>query len=229
MLKEREAKHFERFGEAGERIVMTNNVDSERNGSRETAFERAGALANYLDRHLDRIKSIVASRTSAKLSQGVSDEDLAHEVILEAMQHRETFAYQGKTRFIRWVSTLARRVVCDAAHVHGRAPQLLSIRNNGATERDVRPSHIAGQTRTPSSIVARDERCRQVREVLKSLPEKDRTVIRMVKLEERSLKEVPAAMGCSRNAVAKRLGRALGRLGAKLAPGCHDQDRRDYG
>ena len=73
--------------------------------------------------------------------------------------------------------------------------------------------------------MARDERCRQVREVLASLPERDRSVIRMVQLEGWSLRKVAAHMGCSAEAAAKRLARALARLGAEVTHGCHDLNR----
>ena len=216
--------HSEGFAGTVERAVMVNKLASEPSGSRGAAWERMATLSKCLVRHHDRIMFIVASRTSAKLSQGVSAEDLAHEVIVQALQHHETFEYQGEARFVRWISTLARRVVCHAARAHDRVPRPLSIGADPATGHDVHPSHIPGQTRTPSSIVARDERCRQVREVLASLREKDRTVIRMVQLEDRSMEEVAAAMDCSRDAAAKRLTRALGRLGEGVADCSHEHD-----
>jgi len=208
-----------------EHSVMAGNLHGECSSPCAATGRGIVPLAQCLVRHFDRIMFVVASRMSAKLSQRVSAEDLAHEVIVEALQHHEAFEYRGEARFARWISTLAYRVVCDAARAHYRAPPTLSIGNDPAAGHDVHPSHIPGQTRTPSSIVARDERCRQVREVLASLPEKARIVIRMVQLEGRSLEEVAAQTGCSTDAAAKRLARALGRLGAEVAHRSHDHDR----
>jgi len=66
---------------------------------------------------------------------------------------------------------------------------------------------------------------RQAREVLPLLPEKDRHVIQMVHLEHRSMDEVAAEMGCSRDAAGKRLARALHRLCVKSAHGSRDDVR----
>ena len=182
-------------------------------------------LSECLVRHFDRIVLVVASHMSAKLYRSMDVEDLTHEVIVEALQHHDGFEYRGEAPFVRWISTLAYRMVCDAWRRHNRAPQTLGISNDATTGRDVRPSHIPGQTRTPSSIVARDEQCRQVQAVLASLREQDRTVVRMVQLEGLPLEEVAAEMGCSRDAAAKRLLRALGRLGDRLAHCFHEHHR----
>lgn len=202
---------------------MVNDLNGNRNGADETAFERAGAFNAYVQQNLTQIKSILAGHISSKLSASVSDEDLLHDLFLKALQCRETFDYRDKASFLQWMSVLANGVACRTARGHARAPRTLSIRKNGASEgaseNAVPPSHIPGQTRTPSSIVAGDERCRYFREVLKSLPQTDRDVIRIVKLEERSLEEAAAVMGCSSNAVSKRLTRATRRLGRDLPSG----------
>ena len=195
---------------------MAGNLSGECSDPCAASGQGAVPLAECLVRHLDRIVLLVASHLSRKLSRTISVEDLTHEVIVEALEHRARFEYRGEASFIRWISTLAYRMVCDAVRRDDRAPRTLSIGNDPSTAHGVHASHIPGETRTPSSIVARDERCRQVREVLAALPEKDRTVIRGVQLEGRSLEEVAAAMGCSRDAAAKRLGRALARLGRGL-------------
>ena len=201
---------------------MVNDLSGDRNGTDETAFERAGAIVAYIQQNLDQIRSIVAAHSSSKLSGSVSDEDLLHDLFVKALQCRETFEDRGNARFLQWISTLALHVVCDAARGHARAPRTLSIRKNGDSEGDsenaVPPSHIPGQTRTPSSIVAGDELCRYLRELLRSLPQMDRDVIRIVKLEERSLEDAAAVMDCSSNAVSKRLGRAIRRLSAEVTP-----------
>ncbi len=207
---------------------MAEEFNSEPTGPCATPGHGVVPLSECLVRHFDRIVLIVASHTSAKLAGTVGVEDLAHEVIVEALEHRARFEYRGEASFVRWISTLAYRMVCDAVRRVDRAPRTLSIGNDPATAHDVHPSHIPGQTRTPSSILCRDERCRLVREVLAALHERDRAVIRMVQLEGQSLEEVAAAMSCSKDAAAKRLGRALARLAGGLADYCHEHDRPDH-
>lgn len=204
---------------------MADNVVRECGSLCATSAQDIARLSECLIRHFDRIVLMVACHTSSKLSQRVSTEDLVHEVIVEALEHHGTFEYRGEAGFVRWISTVAHRVVCDAVRTHARVPPALSIRTDAETNGDVRPSHVPGQTRTPSSIVARDERCRRVREALATLHENDRTVIRMVQLEGRSLGDVAGRMGCSRDAAGKRLARALSRLGEGIAHCGHEHDR----
>jgi len=68
-------------------------------------------------------------------------------------------------------------------------------------------------------------RAQQVAEVLPLLPEKDCQVIRMVHLEHRSMDEVTAEMGLSRDAAGRRLARAQHRFNTKLAHGSRDHVR----
>ena len=204
---------------------MVDNIARDHGSSCATCAQGTARLSECLIRHFDRILFIVAARMSAKLSQHVHAEDLAHEVIVEALEHHHKFEYRGEARFVGWISTLAQRVVSDSVRRHGRVPPTLSIRNDDEAEWAVRPSRIPGQTSTPSSIVARTERCRQVREVLATLRDQDRAVIRMVQLEGRSVREVAAHIGCSTEAAAKRLSRALARLGAEVTHHCHELSR----
>ena len=204
---------------------MVDNVARDCGSSCATCAQGIARLSECLIRHFDRILFIVAARMSAGLSQRVSAEDLAHEVIVEALEHHHKFEYRGDARFVGWISTLAQRVVSDSVRRHDRVPPTLSIRNDNEAGWGVRPSHIPGQTSTPSSIVARAERCRQVREVLATLRKQDRVVIRMVQLEGRPLREVAAHMGCSTEAAGKRLARALARLAAEVTHHCHELNR----
>ena len=204
---------------------MESNLVGEHIGHVEDAEQMVVSLSECLERHFHRILLMVASHTGAKLARRVSIEDLAQEVVVEALKRRDAFEYQGEARFIRWISTLAHRVVCNLARVHDRTPATSSIGYDTAGKWDVRPSRIPGPTHTPSSIAAHSERCRHVQAGLASLREQDRTVIRMVQLEDRPLAEVAAATDCSKEAVAKRLVRGLERLGDKLADCDHEHHR----
>ena len=209
----------------GQHPVMATNLHAECSDGGTTPAKQLAVLSECILRHFDRILFIVSARMNARLSQLVTAEDLTHEVVVEALHRGESFKYQGEASFVRWISTVAYRVVYDAARGQDRAPSTLSIRNDGATEGDVRPSRIPGQTRTPSSIAASNERCRRVQTVLASMRERDRAVIRMVQLESRSLSEVAAHMRCSKEAAAKCLARALGRLRAEVTDCGHELNR----
>jgi len=202
---------------------MAGRTHAESSSTGASPRRRNDALSECLNQHTERIRFLVDVRMNAELSGRVSAEDLAQDVFVEAMTQSETFEYQNEAGFCRWIATVVRRVVCRAARALNRTTQTLSIRNDGNTEREVHPSHIPGQTRTPSSIVGREERCRQVRKELASLPEKDHAVIRIVRLEDRSLKEAAAEMHCSPDTARKRLSRAMLRFRAQFAHWSRDR------
>ncbi len=205
---------------------MAGRTHAESSSAGPSSGRRNDVLWECLNQHVERIRFLVYVDMSAELSGRVSSEDLAQDVIVEAMTRCEAFEYQNEAGFYCWIKTVVQHVACRAARAFGRTPQTLSIRNDGEPERDVRPSHIPGHTRTPSSIVGREERCRQVRKELASLPEKDLAVIRIVQLEDRSLKEAAAEIHCSADAARKRLSRAKLRFRAKFAHWSRDHDPR---
>jgi RNA polymerase sigma-70 factor (ECF subfamily) len=200
---------------------MTNAANSEAEISRDAPSIPSGLLARCLVDHFDRIRLIVASHMGAQRSQWLSVDDVVHDVIVESLECGHSFVYESEIGFARWVSTVARRVVSDALRKRRREPRSLSIRTGESSEHVVSPSCIPGQTRTPSSIVNHEEKCRQIQRALASLRATDRALIRMVQLEGRSLGDVGAQFGCSSKTAAKRFARALLRLGNEVRPRAH--------
>ena len=129
----------------------------------------SGALPDCLGRHVNRVLLMVEYRTSAKLRRFYCVEDLAQEVVVEALRHRDAFEYQGEPQFVRWISTIARRVVCERARSVERIPLMLSIREGGSTGSGARGSRIPGPGSTPSSIAMSEESCDYLRRLLHTL------------------------------------------------------------
>lgn len=188
--------------------------------------EGMALLSNCLLRHFDRILLIVEYRASRPLRERSSVEDLAHEVVVEALRRQTQFEYRGENEFVRWISTLARRVVSDAARCTRREPTTIRIGKDNSTGPHISPSHIPGSMRTPSSIVALGERFDLLRSALGRLSESDRTIISLIHLEGYSVDEAAVQMSCSTEIAARRLSRALGRLGRELRPQCGDENVR---
>lgn len=174
------------------------------------------ALPACLCRHLNRILMIVEYRTSAKLRRFYSVEDLAQEVVVEALHHRDRFQYQGESQFVRWISTIARRVVCERARTLSRIPLTLSIRASGSTGAGASGSRIAGPESTPSSVAMREEGCDYLRRLIHTLSESDQLVVGMFYFEGFTMVECAAEIGCTKDATAKRLYRAIRKLGGRL-------------
>lgn len=170
-------------------------------------------LEACLSRHWGRLCAIIAYRCSATLLESCSIEDLAHEVVVEALKHRDGFVYRGERAFTRWMATLARRVVSAWARENARGmPTVPLTRTSDGGPLAVPISHLAGPDSTPSSCVARNQEMEQLRDALAALSPKDRDAIVMVKLEGRSIAECALALDCSYQAVAQRLAHGLREL-----------------
>ncbi len=197
-------------------IALTKKTLDQQDDLREPDVAKVAMLSECLVRHFQRIQFVVASRMGHELSRRFSAEDLAHEVIVEALENHRYFEYRGEGPFVRWVSTIAHRVVCDAARRQLKKPRALSIANDSDVSGTVRPSRIPGAASTPSSIMAHNEKRTLILKALATMRESDRAIIRMVHLEGLSVKEAAAYLGCSAEAAAKRLSRALDRVGSEI-------------
>jgi RNA polymerase sigma-70 factor (ECF subfamily) len=75
---------------------------------------------------------------------------------------------------------------------------------------------LQAQGLSPSGQVSRDESVRRVREALAELPESDREILLQRTVEGLSNGEIAYQLGVTADAVSKRYGRALIRLGKRL-------------
>lgn len=182
--------------------------------------EALAVLSNCLLRHFHRILMIVDYRANGQVRKQSSIEDLAHEVVVEALRQQTKFEYRSEKHFVRWISTVARRVVSQSARRTEIMATPLSIHSGGSTATGVRASRIPAATETPSSIASMSEQLGQIRSALSRLQEMDREVIGLIHLEGYTVREAAEQIGCSEETAAKRLSRALGRLARELGREC---------
>ena len=141
---------------------------------------------------------------AARLRNAAEIEDAVQDVLLTI--HRQRHTYDPDRPFGPWLVTIAKRRIIDKFRE--------TMRRN-AKETALLPSHETFWAAPANNI---DERADHhvLRKAIDDLPPSQREAIRMLKLEEMSLKEASAATGMSVSALKVATHRALKRLKAML-------------
>ncbi len=132
-------------------------------------------------------------------------EDLTQETFLRV--HRSRARYHRGAPVAPWVLTIARRLSIDALRSRGAAKVKLTAEGE-LPERFELPDASADD---PEHIIA------AVREAVAELPEAQRQVVAMHKLEGISMREIAHAMGISEQAARLKAHRGYNKLRVKLA------------
>lgn len=169
---------------------------------------RAGdeeAFRRLWEKYQRRLALFVHYRLGEALRASMDADDVTQETFLEAVRDIGRFEYRGPDSFFRWLASVARHVIEDAARREGRKK-----RDGG--ERVTAERERLADTLTPSRILFQSERVRALMERLDALPEQYREVIVLAKLEGLAPGEIAERLGKPREAVALLLHRALKRL-----------------
>jgi RNA polymerase sigma-70 factor (subfamily 1) len=186
-----------------------------------------GAYQELFERYRGELERRMRGRVPLALRKLVDPLDVVQEAIADAVASFESFEYRGAGSFGRWL----RRILENRL-------AMLSRRYLGRDRRDVRrevplPASasddargaLPGSVASPSEQAAGKEWEARVSACLACLPDEYREIIRLVKLEGRSLAAAGSAMGRSENAAKKLLGRALLRLQEELDRGAAGERR----
>ena len=163
------------------------------------------------ERQRRRLTVLAHYRMGPQLRGLVETDDILQETLLKAFQQLEHFTYRTPGSFSRWLARIMDHVIADSARYHGRqkrnAAEVIPLRSASMPE-----GPEPADSRTPSRLLAQDERFRALLRELDKLPDDYRQVILLTKLEGLSTQEVAETMGKSREAVALLLHRALKRF-----------------
>ena len=144
-------------------------------------------FAELYDRHVDRVYAFVSRR----IGDRVAAEDLTSEVFEKALAQLRQFEWRG-TPFIAWLFRIAANAIADRWRKEGRREEVESIPDAHETD-DI-------------------ERRVALAQLVDRLPDAQRQVISMRFGEDRSIREIAAALGRSEGAVKQLQLRALERL-----------------
>jgi RNA polymerase sigma-70 factor (ECF subfamily) len=143
---------------------------------------------------LEGVADLARAYLRRKLNRADEVEDLVQDVLMAVHMKRHT--YDPSQPVTAWLHAIARYKLIDHWRRQGRKPQ-------GLDDEDV-----VDQVEGPSNIAAYETQ-RDVSVVLSQLPEKQRQIVQMVKLEGLSVQEVAQHMGMTESAVKVTTHRAI--------------------
>ena len=156
-----------------------------------------GAFDALVERHQDRLESLIRSRMGERLLSDVEPGDVRQEVLLRAFGAMRRFRWSGDDSFMRWLGAIAENVILNAT-------KRLSRRGSLRLDRSV-----PGPVESPSKALRRDERFDRLEAALRHLSPDHRTVIVLARIEGLPIKEIARRMDRSESAVKNLLLRAL--------------------
>lgn len=155
----------------------------------EAAKANPDKFAELYDRHLDRIYAFVSRRTTDRAAA----EDITSEVFEKAFAQLRQFEWRG-TPFVAWLYRIAANAIADRWRKEGGrfSETLAEVPDTGELD-DI-------------------ERRVMLFELVDRLPDAQQQVIRMRFTEERSIRDIAAALGRSEGAIKQLQLRALEQL-----------------
>ncbi len=127
----------------------------------------------------------------------IDPEDVLQDVLTTAWSQLRDFHWQGAGSFRRWLEGIARHRVLHLSRREQRRAELLELHRPVETE----PS--------PSRGARRAERFERLKDAVDGLRPEFRDVLRLARLEGRSMREIAESMGRSESAVKNLLLRAM--------------------
>lgn len=173
-----------------------------------TAARAGDSVARNLlfERLRPRLVMWAAGHLGARLRGRVEPEDVAQEVLMAVDRDLGHFEGRSERSFGAWVFTVARNRVRDLAD------------RVGALKRRTPSPSVHSQT-SPSEAEGRREDVAQMLAALATLPEAERSVILLYRIEERPIEELAQLWRITPNAVRIRYCRALKALRAAMGVG----------
>jgi RNA polymerase sigma-70 factor (ECF subfamily) len=171
-------------------------------GVRQSSPQAAHALVEHLYPLVIRI-------ARAHLSRRMAEEDLAQEVFLKLFSRLQQYRQRDGIPFEHWVSRLAVRTCLDNLRAERRRPELRWADLAAETAAWLQYVRMASDVAPDAAPAAARE---VIQQLLEQLPPKDRLVISLLDLEERSVREISGLTGWSVTLVKVRAFRARRRL-----------------
>ena len=182
--------------------------------------EQSGCSSEEVERLIAKyqrqIRGIISRRSGPQVLQRTTLDDLYQETVARAIASAPTFVYDGDSRFLVWIGTIARRVVGRALNRQNKRIHIVRIKRSRSTGVGVVDAELPSGRRTPSSVAAGNERSAMLDRAIATLPDHYQQVIRLYKLEQRPIEEVAAEVGRSKGATCALIFRALKQLRAAL-------------
>ena len=156
---------------------------------------------------VEHLYPIVIRIVRSHLPRRVAEEDLAQEIFLKMFTRLDQ--YKGAVAFSHWVSRIAVTTCIDQLRAQKRRPEFRWA-DLSEKEADVLDSVLTneGEVATNDALAARE----LVYKLLDQLKPKDRMVLQLLDLEQRSVAEISELTGWNPSLIKVRAFRARGKL-----------------
>jgi RNA polymerase sigma-70 factor (ECF subfamily) len=187
---------------------MDFDADSDAISRQLLARARAGdreALGELLENNRDYLRNVADRLLDDRMGRRIDASDLVQQTCLSVHKQIGEFVGQDAAQFAAWLRQIhernIRNAVRDQLHTEKRAIN----REEHLPDGDV---HAIRQT-TPSQHVVRREESAVLAKAIAQLVEDEREALRRRYLEGQSVAEIAAAMGLSKDALARLFKRAM--------------------
>ncbi len=176
------------------------------------------AVRRLLMLYHPRLRARLLRHMDATMKAKIEPEDILQQVYLDAFRAIESFSYQGKDSFLRWLSAILDRKLIDE-HRALRAERRDVRREVKAVPKSAQQTtyidlmaRVMASCGTPSQDVRKDEALGALTACLATLPEHYRDVIQMRFIEGRSVADVADTLNRSIGSIHMICHRALRQL-----------------
>ena len=156
---------------------------------------------------VEHLKPLIFGIVRRKLPRGAAEEDLVQEIFSKVFEKLEQ--YRGEVPLDHWVSRIAVNHCLNAIRSQRARPEWRMADLPEEQEATLEPGSVAAQQMHPAQAIGSRE---LVETIMGTLSPEDSVIIRMLKIEERSVAEVQQATGWSARYIRVRAFRARQKL-----------------
>lgn len=182
----------------------------------------SAALDSLFARDRSRLRRLLSLRATWSLRARFDLDDLVQETYLEALKQYDSYSYQGKDSFFRWLAAIAIHRTQNLDRTEGAKKRDLKrevrICNSESAANGTGVSDLFHLTPGPRTLATGADEVQKLDTGLARLSEDQREVILQTRFEGLSIAEVAKRIGRTENATALLLSRALRKLKRLLQP-----------
>jgi RNA polymerase sigma-70 factor (ECF subfamily) len=174
-----------------------------------------------LERYRDYLRLLARLHLAPQLRGKLDPSDLAQQTLLQAHEHRDQFRGRSPEELAAWLRAILANSLAEAVRRYGRQQRDVALERSLEADLEASSSRLeawlADKHSSPEEQAMRHEQLLRLAEALAQLPADQQKAVELHHLQGRTLPEVAAEMGRSKEAVAGLLYRGVKKLRQLLA------------
>lgn len=172
------------------------------------------ALQRLLLKHHSRLRTHISRRLPKGADALITVDDVLQETYIDVFRSIRSFEARGPDSFFLWVRTIAHHRLLDAIKAHrtlkrGAGPNMKPAYQGSFL---VLLEAVATREKSPRSVIIGRESIGAVQVAMAGLTSDQRTAVKMLFLEERTVEEVAQSFGRTTGSIYMLVQRALNKL-----------------